>query len=252
MTEAGFYTVLFWIWLGLAPLTFCLLLFVPAPYGRNLRDGWGPKLPFLSGWILMEFAAPVGMLVWYLLGNTRALVPTLFLGLWLLHYLHRSFLYAWIRRDRGSPIPLTIGLSALSFNLTNTYLIGRELFAFSPMEDSAWLSDPRFLGGLLCFVVGFAINLRADHVLLHLRKPGETGYKIPHGGLFQRVSCPNYLGELIEWCGWALLTWSLSGVLFALWTAANLVPRAITHHRWYQETFSEYPSERKALIPWIL
>jgi 3-oxo-5-alpha-steroid 4-dehydrogenase 1 len=32
---------------------------------------------------------------------------------------------------------------------------------------------------------------------------------------------------------------------------ANLAPRAWSHHRWYHEQFSEYPLERKALIPGV-
>jgi len=43
--------------------------------------------------------------------------------------------------------------------------------------------------------------------------------------------------------------WSLPALSFAIWTAANLGPRARTHHRWYQQTFADYPPERRALIP---
>ncbi len=52
--------------------------------------------------------------------------------------------------------------------------------------------------------VGYAINHHADSVLLSLRKPGETGYKIPYGGLYKYISCPNYFGEMVEWFGFAL------------------------------------------------
>ena len=48
-----------------------------------------------------------------------------------------------------------------------------------------------------------------------------------------------------------MLTWSPAGLVFFLWTAANLVPRARSHHRWYQERFPDYPRERKAVIPWL-
>jgi steroid 5-alpha-reductase/3-oxo-5-alpha-steroid 4-dehydrogenase 1 len=102
------------------------------------------------------------------------------------------------------------------------------------------------------FVLGFSINLQADTILINLRQPGETGYKIPRGGLFRLVSCPNYLGELIEWTGWAIATWSLPGLAFAVWTAANLVPRALSHHRWYRDRFPDYPAERRAVIPLLL
>jgi hypothetical protein len=39
--------------------------------------------------------------------------------------------------------------------------------------------------------------------------------------------------------------------MFFLFTAANLVPRAAQNHRWYRETFPDYPRERRALIPWM-
>jgi hypothetical protein len=33
---------------------------------------------------------------------------------------------------------------------------------------------------------------------------------------------------------------------------ANLLPRALAHHRWYKQRFPEYPSERKAIFPFLL
>ena len=86
---------------------------------------------------------------------------------------------------------------------------------------------------------------------MNLRKPGETGYKIPQGGFYRWVSAPNYFGELLEWLGWAIATWSLAGFSFLVYTAANLGPRAITNHKWYLEKFDDYPEERKALVPFL-
>ena len=68
-------------------------------------------------------------------------------------------------------------------------------------------------------------------------------------GMFRVIRHPNYLGEIIEWIGWAIATWSLAGLAFAVWTAANLVPRARSHHQWYRESFADYPPDRKALVP---
>ena len=96
------------------------------------------------------------------------------------------------------------------------------------------------------------INWKADNVLINLRAPGETGYKIPRGWLFDYVSCPNLLGELIEWAGFAILCWNLPALTFFIWTAANLVPRALSHHKWYRMQFAGYPAERKAVIPYLL
>ena len=58
-------------------------------------------------------------------------------------------------------------------------------------------------------------------MLRELRKPGETGYKIPVGGLYRLLSCPNYFGELLEWIGFAIAAWSLPAFMFAVYTAAT-------------------------------
>lgn len=89
-------------------------------------------------------------------------------------------------------------------------------------------------------------------MLAALRRPGETGYKIPRGWLYERISCPNYLGELVVWTGWAIATWSPAGAVFVAWTAANLLPRSLANHRWYRATFPDYPQRRRAVIPGLL
>lgn len=43
-----------------------------------------------------------------------------------------------------------------------------------------------------------------------------------------------------------------AGLVFVLFTLANLVPRAINSHRWYRATFPDYPPERKAIVPFLL
>jgi 3-oxo-5-alpha-steroid 4-dehydrogenase 1 len=32
----------------------------------------------------------------------------------------------------------------------------------------------------------------------------------------------------------------------------NLLPRALSHHKWYNEEFDGYPPERKAVVPFVL
>jgi steroid 5-alpha reductase family enzyme len=102
------------------------------------------------------------------------------------------------------------------------------------------------------FVLGATVNVRSDEILLRLRQSGDSDYSIPTGGLFEWVSCPNYLGEIVQWTGFAIAAWSLPALSFAVWTAANLVPRAIAHHRWYHDSFDRYPAARRALIPGLL
>ena len=167
-------------------------------------------------------------------------------------------------------------------------------------------NTPSFVIGMMLCMLGFSIVYTSDQTLLRLKKnmtstqtdtaksPG-TGeqsatttttkrqhqrYSIPHGGLFEYVSSPHYLGEIIEWTGFCIAsggTWA--SLSFVVWTAANLVPRAIASHSWYKHTFSNgeedpailsarnkknedssktslhlevYPPDRKAVIPFFL
>lgn len=110
-----------------------------------------------------------------------------------------------------------------------------------------------FLSGLVLFALGAAINQQSDAILRSLRRvPGE--YKIPRGGMFEYVSGAHYFGELLEWLGFALAlnAFSMQGVAFFVYTASNLIPRAVSHHAWYQTKFKDaYPKERKAVIPFL-
>ena len=74
---------------------------------------------------------------------------------------------------------------------------------------------------------------------------------MPFGGGFAYVSAPNYLGEIVEWVGFALAAGTLAAWAFALFTFANLAPRALANHRWYRARFAEYPPDRRALIPFL-
>ena len=252
MTELAFYSSLVWIWLALAGVTFLSLFFVTAPYGRFARKGWGPRMNNRLGWITQEAPASLLFFVFFFLGHRQAeIVPIVLLVFWQVHYLHRSFIFPFrLRGERKQTTMLTVAL-AVVFNFGNAYLNARWLFSLGPGYETSWLWDPRFLVGAALFIVGFAINKHSDHILIHLRAPGESGYKIPRGGFYRFVSSPNYFGEILQWGGWALMCWNVGALTFLVWTAANLAPRAFSIHKWYKMTFDDYPSERKALLPFI-
>jgi len=147
-------------------------------------------------------------------------------------------------------MPFIIMLSAVFFNLVNGSINGYWLGYLAEPFNSWDLIH--FIPGIIIFVTGFMINLDSDNRLINLRKSGDQKYYIPKGGFFRWVSCPNFMGEIIEWTGYAIMCWSLPALSFAVWTGANLLPRAINHHQWYKDKFDNYPSERKALVPYIL
>ena len=252
MTEPSSFRTILIGWFVLAVAVFIILFFITVPYGRYTRRGWGPGIGSRLGWFIMESVSALGFAVWFILGEfSLSAVPIVFFILWEIHYVHRAFIYPWRMREKKQSMPVLIVCFAFLFNAMNCTMNGRYLFSFSGGYSPDWFTDIRFISGVVLFLSGFSVNYRSDRILLKLRNSSEMGYRIPHGGLYRWVCCPNYLGEIIEWFGWALATWSLPGLVFAVWTMANLVPRARSNDRWYREHFPDYPQERKILIPGV-
>jgi 3-oxo-5-alpha-steroid 4-dehydrogenase 1 len=240
-------------WIVLALALFPLQFFTTAPYGRHAHTRWGPSIPNQLGWCLMELVSLLVFVGLFLSGPAAKSAPMwVFFALWAAHYINRSLIFPWRTRTRGKSMPLAIVGSAAAFNIVNAGLNGLELGWSGKTYPPEWLSDPRFLIGLVVFALGAAINLWADNRLIGLRAPGKPDYSIPRGGLFDWISCPNHLGEIIQWTGFAIMCWNLPALSFAIWTFANLVPRAVSHHKWYRKTFPEYPKDRRAVIPALL
>jgi protein-S-isoprenylcysteine O-methyltransferase Ste14 len=238
--------------LVLAAVTAGVLAFVVAPYGRHARAGWGPTLPNRMAWVLMEAPAPLGFLAWYLAGqHATAPVPLILLALWQLHYVHRTFVFPFRLRTEGKRMPVVVVAAGFVFNLLNAWINATWVSTVGEYGSEGW-ADPRLLAGAGVLLTGFTINVWADDRLLALRAGGATGYHLPRGGLFELVSCPNYLGELTVWLGWAIATGSPPGLAFLAYTTANLVPRALQHHAWYRRTFTDYPPGRRAIVPFVL
>lgn len=152
-------------------------------------------------------------------------------------------------------MPFSIVLMGVIFNLLNALMQGGWLFYISPVDrySPEWLFSWQFISGTVIFLSGYFINVQSDSIIGNLRKPGDTRHYLPHGGLYNKVTSANYFGEIIEWCGFALLTWSWAGVVFAWWTFANLVPRAASINRHYKVEFKEEMEGKslKRIFPFI-
>ena len=264
-----------WLLIGMsitAVVVFVSLFFIDAGYGKFYTRRWGPSVNNKLGWVLMEAPIFILMLVFYLMWMAPShlspftshlsplnsqLSPLIFLCLFELHYFHRSFIFPFLLKGK-SRMPLSIVLMGVTFNSINAFMQAGWLFCLSKNVDpypytAAWLTTPQFIIGTLLFLVGMGININSDRVIRQLRKPGDTRHYLPSRGLYRYVTSANYFGEFVEWCGFAILTWSWSGAVFALWTFANLAPRA---HRIYKRYLSEFPDEmsahpRKRMIPFI-
>ncbi len=244
----------------MVPLTVVALVFMKAPYGRfgpqSAKLGVSPRL----GWFLMELPAMLSFWFFYARGP-RALetVPMVLAGLWTLHYLNRGFVFPALMRvpkSAANSFGFLVLASGMCVTTMHGYLNGTFDSRLGAHLGDGWLTDPRFLAGLAIYATGLVLNVHSDAVLRNLRtkeeiERAERVYRIPRGGGYELVSSPSYLGELLMWTGFSIFTWGLPGVFILAITAANLVPRAISTHRWYLERFEDYPRSRKILIPFV-
>ena len=179
-------------------------------------------------------------------------ISTFLFTLWIIHYFNRTLIFPFRIKTKGKRMPVIIVLFAILFNSINATINGIDLGKTIDFHSYTTIDFVRSGIGLVLFMTGMIINLSSDTILIGLRKSSGNGYQIPQKGLFRWVSCPNYLGEIIEWTGFALMAWNLAALSFVIWTLVNLLPRALDNHKWYRQHFSNYPENRKAIFPFIL
>ena len=235
--------------IALGLITFFYLIYSKrrAPYGRHVKKKYGILIDNSFGWFIMELPALIIMPV-LSLQNTDNPFVILIVFIWFLHYFNRSIIFPLRINTKKKRIPILIVLSAFTFNTINGLFNGYHV-QINVSETNIF--EYNIILGVLIFFIGMIINVTSDNKLISLRKE-KMGYKIPNGKLFNFVSCPNYLGEIIEWFGFFILVPSIASLSFFLWTSFNLIPRALNHHEWYNEKFKNYPKNRKAVIPFIL
>ena len=251
MLDLPFFNICVFSMFIFAAVTFLTLTKRTAPYGRHSGKGMGPSVPNQLGWIIMELPAVIAFFVFYFQGkNSFEIVPLLFLFLWQLHYFYRTFIFPFLTRTKGKKIPFLIVIMGTLFNTFNAFINARWISHYGDYSIETLIGRP-FIFGVGLFLIGLLIHSHSDSILIRLRTHGNREYKIPYGGLYRYISCPNYMGEILQWAGWALATYSLAGLGFAIYTMANLLPRAIDHHKWYRARFPEYPHTRKAIFPFL-
>ena len=241
--------------LVLGLICFFALYFIPAGYGKLIDKKWGFCFNNKTAWMLME--CPTLIIMIYLLCTLEyehKAVRILLASFFIVHYIQRTFIFPMLLKGK-SKMPLSIVLMGILFNSINALLIGLWIFYFSPAEmyDSGWFSDPRFIIGAVLFFAGMFINIQSDAYIRSLRSNGSSRHYYPCRGMYRYITSANYFGELLEWLGFAVLTWSPAGFLFVFWTACNLVPRSDAIYKKYTEAFPDEVSryKPKRIIPFL-
>jgi 3-oxo-5-alpha-steroid 4-dehydrogenase 1 len=237
--------------------TYIALLYLQAPYAKfstsTTHPYWGPLIPAKWAWVIQESPSLILSLTTFLTYSKPVTLHSsgnvFLLSLYLFHYFFRVLVFPFLMRG-AKPCPLSVMLLSTLFCFINGSMQGYALSQLPPTPLSSF--TPTQLVGVLIFFIGFTVNQHADHTLRSLRHtPNDRAHYIPHGGLFHWVTAANYCGELIEWVGWSLACHTWASVAFAVYTFANLGPRAQAYQRWYHDKFDNYPKHRKAMIPYI-
>ena len=249
-----------WIHLGLVGA--CLILSViniivqflkPIPYGRHDKEiGNFPRIPARISFAVSQFIPGILIftLTYFLQRNFNHPPNIVMYCLFIIHYINRSIVDGIASRHSKRKvslwIPVVATLANTLFHFVNAQFIGEAQYC------NGYYFDPRFIIGLIFFITGFILNRVADGQLIALRPDyKDDNYQIPKAATFYLISCPNYLGEAMEWFGWSLLTWSISGFVWFLFSLSTFIPRARQNHKWYNDNFNDYPGKRKALLPFI-
>ena len=255
MMNETFFNNLIYGMIGLALVVFVSLYFVTAGYGQYRTKQWGWSINNKAAWVLMELPVFIVMLCIWSCSPLKWQLPQLVLFcLFELHYFQRSLVFPFLMNGK-SKMPVAIMSMGILFNVINGVIQGGGLYWFpNPdfAEGAKYLLRPNAIIGILLFFVGMAVNLHSDHVIRHLRKPGDTKHYLPEKGMYRYVTSANYLGEIVEWTGFAIAAATLAAWVFPLWTAANLVPRAHAIYNRYREEFGKKAlATRKRIIPFI-
>ena len=165
-----------------------------------------------------------------------------------LHFLKREYETAFVHRFSHATMPLAnLAKNCAHYWLLSGLLVAYELYFFSSATSTAftWLWFLAFLGMELG-------NFKCHVMLRDLRPKGTNERAIPRGFLFDLVSCPNYLCESGAWLAFALMTRCWSSWVFFIVGTVQMYLWAEKKHRAYKKEFDDYPTNRKAMFPFIL
>ena len=220
---------------ALALVVYVALHFFEAGYGYLFDRRYGFPVSNKLGWMLMEAPVFVAMtILWLLSDRTWQAAPLVLFLMFQSHYLYRAFIFPLRLRGR-SKMPFGIVAMGMLFNTLNALMQGGWIFFVSPADYyEGWFARPYIYIGAAIFFAGMYVNRRSDAIIRGLRKEGDTRHYIPRGGMFRYVSSANYFGELTEWTGFAVASWSWAGAVFVWWTFANLGPRSAALYKRYR------------------
>ncbi|KAJ2885868.1 hypothetical protein H4R27_001072 [Coemansia aciculifera] len=208
----------------------------------------------------------------WLLGSTQSEVPTAYpsklavlaLVLFTIHVLIR--LKECVYDQPSTDARMHIGQYAVGivfYVLTPLAVVADSYYPPGWASQSSWIAPI----GVAIYIYASIHQWRCHQILYSLRHrcidtkstPQESStkldsYAIPTGDLFEYVSCPHFLCEILVYISlWMVTGCQATTLLWVVgWTAINLSITARESQQWYQTRFGAgYPCDRRALVPFV-
>lgn len=119
------------------------------------------------------------------------------------------------------------------------------------------LTDIRIIVCSAVFLYAWVHQFLSNLILINLRK-NKSGsvvtekHLMPTGGYFELLSSPHMFFELVIYVAiWGLLYRNRTFFFVVLFVLGNQMEVAHFTHKWYQQTFPQYPKKRRAFIPYL-
>ena len=150
--------------------------------------------------------------------NFQNLIVTVLISIWAIRL--GSFLFSRIHKDGEDKRFRSIKTSPSQFFMTWTlqgmWVSICSMCAITGISSSEGLVlNPLFYSGFILFVIGFSIEVIADHQKTVFRAIKENKDKFISTGLWSKSQHPNYFGEILLWSSIAIMSFSsLSGTQY--------------------------------------
>jgi len=160
---------------------------------------------------------------------------------WCVHFARRASESAWVHRYGKASVPTSDVVTEYIYYSGFAAWNAVSLTSASYRQPAVWLVAL----GVVVFVLAELGNALAHRMLRTLRPAGSRLRVIPHGFLFERVSSPHYLFEILSWVGFALLTETWAARAFLLVGAGILGSWAHARHVAYRKDFDGLEGREK-------
>ena len=161
--------------------------------------------------------------------------------------LYRGIIYPFRRSRWSKPWPIDVVLYYLGVNSLLALIQARtvmfEYWGFGGIY--VYLLSAIYL-------IALYYNITTDWLMCSKRCTKGRGYKVIKGGIFNKVTQPNYGSEIILWVSWTLTcSFSMGTLAIFAWLISLYVSRSRILHLWNKRYFSNFKFQTNPLFPYF-